>query len=94
MITSQPVDPLELFRMFVPRYASTPLSGAAAAWPGGRFNRVGVEALYLSLESAMALGEYQQSSPHLLPATICSYTASLPPLVDLGRLDESVWDPI
>jgi len=80
--------------MIVPRFASTPLSGAGAARAGGRFNRVGLEAIYLALEAATALAEFQQSSPHLLPATICSYMASLPALVDLRRLGEGVWDPI
>lgn len=80
--------------MLVPRYASVPLSGAGAARAGGRFNRPGMEALYLALESDTALAEYQQSSPHLLPATICSYAASLPPLVDLRLINQGKWDPI
>jgi RES domain-containing protein len=94
VITSQLPIPVDLYRMNVPRYASTPLSGAGAARGGGRFNRPGLEALYLSLEPATAVAEFQQSSPHLLPATICSYTASVPPLVDLRQLGVGAWDPI
>lgn len=94
MITSQLPIPVDLFRMNVPRYASTPLSGAGAARAGGRYNRPGLEALYLSLEIPTAIAEYQQSSPHLLPATICSYPATLPPLVDLRLLGTGTWDTI
>jgi RES domain-containing protein len=39
-----------LYRALTPRWASRPASGAGAAAKGGRFNREGVEALYLSLE--------------------------------------------
>ena len=39
-----------LFRAHTPQWASRPTSGAGAAAKGGRFNREGIEALYLSLE--------------------------------------------
>ena len=94
MITSQLPLPCEVFRLLVPRYASTPISGEGAAKAGGRFNRPGLHALYLSVELETAIAEYRQSSPHLLPATLCSYEAILPPLVDLRRLNEGKWDPI
>ncbi len=94
MINSSLTVPVDLFRMLVPRYSSTPLSGGGASRAGGRFNRPGLEVLYLALEPETALAEYQQSSPHLLPATICSYTASLPPLVDLRLLSQGQWHPI
>jgi RES domain-containing protein len=72
-----------LFRALTPQWASRPTSGAGAAIRGGRFNREGVEALYLSLDEVTALREYQQTSPFLPPCTICSYTVALRDLVDL-----------
>lgn len=75
-----------LFRVHTPQWASRPTSGAGAAAKGGRFNREGVEALYLSLDEATALHEYQQTSPFLPPCTMCSYTATLRGLVDLRQL--------
>ncbi|MDS1140796.1 RES family NAD+ phosphorylase [Pusillimonas sp. SM2304] len=38
------------YRVITPAYAGTPLSGAGAARQGGRFNRPGQEALYLSTD--------------------------------------------
>lgn len=71
------------------------MSGAGAALKGGRFNREGVEALYLTLEEVTALREYQQTSPFLPPCTICSYTASLRNLVDLRQLSHGdAWDEL
>src|SRR3546814_6317717 len=75
-----------LFRAHTPQWASDPLSGAGAAAKGGRFNREGVEALYLSLDEVTALREYQQTSPFLPPCTMTSYTATLTGLVDLRQL--------
>ena len=49
--------------MIVQRYSSTPLSGAGAARAGGRFNRPGLEALYVSLEVLTAVAEYQLAVP-------------------------------
>lgn len=40
-----------LFRMLSPRWAFQPLSGAGAARQGGRFNRPGQQALYLSFST-------------------------------------------
>ena len=71
-----------LFRAHTPPWASRPTSGAGAATRGGRFNREGVEALYLSLDEVTALREYQQTSPFLPPCTICSYTVALRDLVE------------
>ncbi len=64
-----------LYRAHTPEWAGLPLSGAGAARKGGRFNREGVEALYLALDEITALREYQQTSPFLPPCTMCSYTA-------------------
>jgi len=84
-----------LYRAHTPEWASRPTSGAGAARKGGRFNREGVEALYLSMDEVTALREYQQTSPFLPPATICSYTASLQNLVDLRQLSHGdPWDDL
>lgn len=61
-----------LFRGHTPVWASRPTSGAGAAAKGGRFNREGAQALYLSLDEMTALREYQQTSSFLPPCTICS----------------------
>ena len=62
---------------------------------GGRFNREGIEALYLSLEEVTALREYQQTSPFLSPCTMCSYTVTLRRLVDLRQLHQGdSWDEL
>ncbi|WP_250475144.1 RES family NAD+ phosphorylase [Caballeronia sp. GAFFF1] len=83
-----------LYRAHTPRWADRPMGGAGAALKGGRFNREGVEALYLSLEVLTALREYQQTSPFLPPCTICSYMAALRDLVDLRQLDRGNWDEL
>jgi len=85
---------IDLYRALTPRWAFTPLSGAGAAKAGGRFNRQGLEALYLSLDAATAIAEYQQTSQRLPPLTLCEYRATLPALVDLRRLEEGQWDSI
>lgn len=56
-----------LFRARTPQWAIRPTSGAGAALRGGRFNREGVEALYLSLDEVTALREYPQTSAALHP---------------------------
>ncbi|MBV2150074.1 RES family NAD+ phosphorylase [Sphingobium sp. AS12] len=84
-----------LYRAHTPQWASRPLSGAGAAAKGGRFNREGVEALYLSLDDVTALREYQQTSPFLPPCTMVSYAATLTRLVDLRQLHRGApWDDL
>lgn len=61
-----------LYRAHTPEWAGRPTSGASAARKGGRFNREGIEALYMALDEVTALREYQQTSPFLTPCTICS----------------------
>ena len=46
----------EIFhRYLTPKWAFLPASGAGAAIDGGRFNRPGIEALYLSRSAQTAL---------------------------------------
>nr|WP_180166592.1 RES family NAD+ phosphorylase [Stenotrophomonas sp. SbOxS2]NYT99444.1 RES family NAD+ phosphorylase [Stenotrophomonas sp. SbOxS2] len=82
-----------LYRAFTPRWAAEPLSGAGAALSGGRFNRYDVPALYLSLELATAVAEYQQAAPFVPPFTMVTYLATLPALVDVRLLDAE-WDEL
>lgn len=84
-----------LYRALMLRWAMEPTSGAGAARQGGRFNRPGVEALYLSFTTATALQEYQQTSPFLPPCTLCSYDMQFDGLVDLRQLtDGPPWDDL
>jgi RES domain-containing protein len=89
------LGPVVAYRMHTPRWATAPTSGAGAAEHGGRANRPGVAALYLSLESDTALREYQQLSPLLPPGTMVSYTVQLSKVVDLrGGYVAGTWAPL
>ncbi|WP_020654092.1 RES family NAD+ phosphorylase [Massilia niastensis] len=82
------------YRVHTPRWAHAPLSGAGAARAGGRANRPGIQALYLSLELETALAEYRQLSPLMPPGLMVSYTLNLGPLVDLRDGVDADWDPL
>lgn len=83
------------FRAHTPKWSFAPTSGAGAARGGGRFNRPGIEALYLSLDEVTALREYQQTSPLLPPSMLCSYVVVLSELVDLRQLGKGPpWDDL
>ena len=89
------LDGIVAYRMHKPRWSSTPLSGAGAARYGGRANRPGIAALYLSLETDTAIREYQQTSSLLPPGTLVSYRVSLRRVVDFSAgFDSSVWAPL
>jgi RES domain-containing protein len=80
------------YRYLTPKWAFLPLSGTGAAVDGGRFNRIGVEALYLSLAPQTALEEYRQGSSLIPPATLASYLATLSNVVDLSDgYDPALW---
>ena len=72
------------YRVIVPVFAGTPRSGMGAARQGGRFNRPGQEALYLSSDSATALDEYQQDNPWLPPGVICTFFVDALRVADLS----------
>lgn len=83
------------YRVIVPAHARTPLSGMGAARQGGRFNRPGQEALYLSLDEATALAEYRQDNPWLRPGTICTFFVSGLKVADLSAgYDAERWPPL
>lgn len=80
------------YRVISPAYAGTPLSGAGAARQGGRFNRPGQEALYLSIDEATALAEYKQDNPWLPPGTICTFFVCGLQVADLSQgFDPEKW---
>ncbi|MEA9392110.1 RES family NAD+ phosphorylase [Acerihabitans sp. TG2] len=80
------------YRVIVPAYATTPCSGMGAARQGGRFNRPRQEALYLSVDEATALAEYQQDNPWLQPGMICTFFAKALRVADLSAgYDSTHW---
>jgi RES domain-containing protein len=87
------VGPDAIFHRFhSPDQGDLPTSGAGAAVNGGRFNRPGVEALYLSLEPETALAEYRQGATITPPATLVAYGLDVEDVVDFsGGYDPAVW---
>ena len=87
--------PATAYRMLSPRWATAPTSGGGAALQGGRANRRGMPALYLSLETETAIREYQQASSLLPPGTMVSYRVRLSQIVDFSSgYNSREWDPI
>ena len=83
------------YRVISPDWASTPMSGRGAARQGGRFNRPGQEALYLSGDEATALAEYRQDNPWLRPGTICTFFVSGLRVADLSTgFDAARWSAL
>ncbi|WP_299629276.1 RES domain-containing protein [uncultured Tateyamaria sp.] len=70
-----------LYRALNPVYARMPLSGAGAERYGGRFNPVGVAALYTALDPTTALREANQVGD-LQPTVLVAYRADIGPLFD------------
>ena len=73
------------YRMHTPSWAHSPTSGAGATTHGGRANRVGVSALYLSRDSQTTLSEYQQLSSLMPPGTLVCYELKIGPVLDFTR---------
>src|SRR5699024_4480017 len=88
------VGPDKVFhRYLTPRWAYRPTSGAGAAIGGGRFNRPGVEALYLAEATQTALEEYRQGASITPPATLVAYKITLEVVADLSQgFDPSLWE--
>ncbi|MBU9193005.1 RES family NAD+ phosphorylase [Burkholderia gladioli] len=90
-----PLQDITAYRMHVPKWAVAPTSGAGAARAGGRANRIGTSALYLALEVATAVAEYQQLSPLLPPGTLVSYRVTATPVVDFtSGFRADLWPPL
>jgi RES domain-containing protein len=89
------LGPVTAYRMHAPRWAVMPTSGAGAAAHGGRANRPGTPALYLSLEAGTAVGEYRQLSSLVPPGTLVGYTVHVDPVVDFrAGYDPAGWDAL
>lgn len=82
------------FRVHDPKWAFAPVSGAGAARYGGRANRKGVNALYLSLELETALAEYKRLDALMPPALMVGYEVKVDPVVDFRGGYTTAWDPI
>ena len=73
-----------VYRAHDPGWAWAPESGRGAEIHGGRFNPVGMPALYTSINHETAWIEAQQGFPFKpQPQTICAYQVSCDDLVDL-----------
>lgn len=73
------------YRSHDPKWSFKPESGLGAKKFGGRFNRKGVPALYLSLNQMGALLESQQGfSNKAQPKLICTYNIETSDIVDLS----------
>jgi RES domain-containing protein len=70
------------YRVHDPRWAFAPTSGAGAGTHGGRANRPGIHALYLSLELETALAEYRQTDALLQAGLMVSYRIAVGPVLD------------
>jgi RES domain-containing protein len=70
-----------LYRALNPIYAREPLSGRGAELYGGRFNRKGTPALYMSLSVMTALREANQAGS-LQPTTLVSYDGDIERVFD------------
>lgn len=77
------------YRAHDPQWSFSPLSGDGAAIRGGRFNRKGEPALYLSLDAMTCFGEITQGfTSRLHPLTMCEYEVDCDPIADLR--DETI----
>ena len=65
-----------------PRWTWEPTSGEGARRYGGRFNRIGVPALYTSLSPITAIREASQVGRPLQPITLCAYGVDAEPVFD------------
>lgn len=73
----------ELYRALNPIYAREPMSGRGAELYGGRFNRKGTPALYMSLSVMTALREANQAGS-LQPTMLVSYDADIASVSTVG----------
>lgn len=73
------------YRGHDPKWAFSPLSGEGARLKGGRFNRVGQDALYLALTIEGMFLEMGHGFAHRFdPLTVCSYDVDVSDIVDLS----------
>ena len=73
-----------VYRAHNPRWSFLPDSGTGAATTGGRFNRIGLPALYTALRFETAWLEAQQAFPFKAqPMTLCAYDVDCDDVLDL-----------
>jgi RES domain-containing protein len=78
-----------VYRAHHPMWAYAPLSGAGAEKFGGRFNRPGTAALYVSLDLITAWMEAQQGFPFKpQPMTMVAYQADSAAIADLNAAED------
>ena len=75
-----------IYRALNPVHAWKQLSGRGAAIHGGRFNPMGVPALYTSLDPATALREANQVG-NLQPTMLVAFRADVGPVFHTRRTD-------
>jgi RES domain-containing protein len=76
--------PATAYRPHNPLWSHSPLSGVGAARHGGRFNRIGLPALYLSVNYETAVLEASQGFKNKMqPLTIVQYEVDCDDIVDL-----------
>jgi len=92
----RPLHPAETFYRFItPRWSHTPTSGAGASRFGGRFNRPGIDAIYLSRHIETAAAEYRQDDPLIPPGTLVAYRVALSLIVDFeAGYIRGLWDEL
>ncbi len=71
-----------VYRAHNPRWSWSPVSGEGARLHGGRFNRIGVAALYTSLSPVTALREAGTLGHPLQPLLLCAYEIDAEPVFD------------
>src|SRR5687767_13613719 len=72
------------WRMLSIRWQRQPL-GSGSHLTGGRWNAVGVKALYLADDHSTAIAEYYRSL--VRPGTLAAYDVRAPAIIDLTRAD-------
>lgn len=71
-----------VYRAHDPRWYWPPVSGEGARLHGGRFNRVGVAALYTSLQPGTAMREASVIGMPMQPVLVCAYDVDSKPIFD------------
>lgn len=79
------------YRGHDPRWSWKPLSGEGARLKGGRFNPVGMPALYLASSLEGVFAEMSHGfSQRMEPLTICEYHVDCDNLIDLRTADSRI----